>query len=212
MLKSSAVLRPLVRSTRRAIVPLPLAARPSPLSRTLLLRPFTSSSFLQNSSSSLPPPKASPEASTSTSADGTTVTGTKVPIGQIDRRLQITFTCTAQVPLSFSSGDHKTVPGTETAVQEGEEARNCGHRSTHEFSRRSYEKGIVLVECPGCGNRHLIADNLSWFSQTPSPAHPNGQEFGKESRRTVEDLMREKGEQVKWLDGGLQGGTWELEG
>ena len=51
------------------------------------------------------------------------------PIGKIESRLSITFTC--------------TVPG-------------CGHRSSHEFSRHSYEKGIVLVQCPGCESRHLI--------------------------------------------------------
>ncbi len=29
----------------------------------------------------------------------------------------------------------------------------CGHRSTHEFSKRSYEKGIVIIQCPSCKNR-----------------------------------------------------------
>lgn len=41
-------------------------------------------------------------------------------------RLSLTFTC--------------TVPQCET-------------RSTHEFTRRSYERGIVIVQCPGCKNR-----------------------------------------------------------
>jgi protein import protein ZIM17 len=44
----------------------------------------------------------------------------------VEPRLQITFTC--------------TVP-------------DCGTRSTHEFSKRSYTSGIVLIECPGCKNR-----------------------------------------------------------
>ena len=34
-------------------------------------------------------------------------------------------------------------------------ANRCGHRSTHEFSRRSYQKGIVLVQCPNCKNRYV---------------------------------------------------------
>lgn len=51
------------------------------------------------------------------------------PIGRIQRRLSITFTC--------------TVP-------------DCGERSSHEFSRQAYEKGIVLVQCPKCDSRHLI--------------------------------------------------------
>lgn len=59
---------------------------------------------------------------------------------------------------------------------------DCGHRSTHEFAKRSYEKGIVLVQCPGCKNRsvlepnkaailiirHLIADHLGWFKVSSS--------------------------------------------
>lgn len=51
------------------------------------------------------------------------------PIGKIERRLSITFTC--------------TVP-------------DCGHRSSHEFSRLAYERGIVLCQCPACLTRHLI--------------------------------------------------------
>lgn len=51
------------------------------------------------------------------------------PIGKLERRLSITFTC--------------TVPA-------------CGHRSSHEFSRHAYEKGIVLCQCPECHSRHLI--------------------------------------------------------
>jgi len=144
--------------------------------------------------------------------------------------LQITFTCTAAVPVDGRS-IAEIVPGEEV------DGKQCGHRSTHEFSRRSYEKGIVLVECPGCKNRHLIgeqppwrsemsrvrergltsgyvysaADNLEWFSQTPSPAHPEGLAIGDKQSRTVEGLMKEKGEKVKWLDGGDQGSTWMLE-
>ncbi|GJN90405.1 hypothetical protein Rhopal_003416-T1 [Rhodotorula paludigena] len=82
------------------------------------------------------------------------------PIGRVDRRLRITFTCTA--PSSSEEG-----------------AGQCGHRSTHEFSRRSYEKGVVIVQCPG-------------------PASPLGQAIGSERARTVEDLMRERGEEVRW--------------
>ena len=41
-------------------------------------------------------------------------------------RLSLTFTC--------------TVP-------------QCNTRSSHEFTKRSYERGIVIVQCPGCKNR-----------------------------------------------------------
>ncbi len=36
-------------------------------------------------------------------------------------------------------------------------------RSAKVFSRQSYEKGIVIVQCAGCQGRHLIADRLGWF-------------------------------------------------
>lgn len=62
--------------------------------------------------------------------------GGSVPIGRVEPKLAITFTCTVE---------------------------GCGERSTHEFTKRSYTKGIVIVQCPGCKNRHLIADHLGWF-------------------------------------------------
>ncbi|TFY68284.1 hypothetical protein EVG20_g3626 [Dentipellis fragilis] len=64
---------------------------------------------------------------------------------------------------------------------------NCNERSTHQFTKRAYEKGIVLVECPGCKNRHLIADHLGWFKESTQD--------GK--LRTVEDLLRHRGENVR---------------
>lgn len=66
-------------------------------------------------------------------------------------------------------------------------ADNCGHRSTHEFTYHAYTKGIVLITCPGCRNRHLIADHIGWFKESTQD--------GK--LRTVEDLLRARGEQVQ---------------
>ncbi len=92
-------------------------------------------------------------------------------------RLQLTFTCTVE---------------------------SCSERSTHEFTKRAYETGIVLVTCPKCKNRfevvhitvffcftqthfrHLIADHIGWFKEST---------FGGQLK-TVEDLMRAKGEKV----------------
>ncbi len=39
----------------------------------------------------------------------------------------------------------------------------CGTRAVKSFSKRSYETGVVIVTCPGCEARHLVADNLVRF-------------------------------------------------
>ncbi|CAG8608928.1 8965_t:CDS:2 [Acaulospora morrowiae] len=69
-----------------------------------------------------------------------------------DRRLLISFTC-----------------------------KVCLHRSTKTMSKLAYEQGVVLIECPSCLNRHLIADHLGYF---------------RDKRTTVEDLMLEQGEKI----------------
>lgn len=58
----------------------------------------------------------------------------------------------------------------------------CSERSHHVMSKIAYTKGVVLIQCPGCKNRHLIADNLGWF---------------RDSKTTVEDLVKEKGEAIR---------------
>lgn len=70
----------------------------------------------------------------------------------------------------------------------------CGTRSKHKVSKQGYHHGTVLIACPGCKNRHVIADHLKIFG---------------DRRVTVEDLMREKGQLVKrgTLDGDME--FWE---
>ncbi|GAA94193.1 uncharacterized protein L969DRAFT_373044 [Mixia osmundae IAM 14324] len=84
-------------------------------------------------------------------------------LGKVEPKLQITFTCTAP-------------------------ACTTRHRSTHQFSKRSYETGIVLIECPECHTRHLIADHLGWFSS--EDLTNNGQ------TRTIEEILKAKGQTV----------------
>jgi len=67
----------------------------------------------------------------------------------------------------------------------------CNTRNSRRFSKLSYEKGIVIVECDGCGNNHLIADNLGWFPDTGC--------------RNIEEILSSKGEKVKRING-----CWEL--
>lgn len=75
------------------------------------------------------------------------------PLGKIDKpTYQLTFTCKA-----------------------------CGDRSSHLVSKQAYHGGTVLIQCPSCKNRHLIADNLKIFG---------------DNKRTLEDILKAKGENV----------------
>jgi hypothetical protein len=41
----------------------------------------------------------------------------------------------------------------------------CETRGSRAFSREAYETGVVIVECPSCDSRHLVADHLGWFGE-----------------------------------------------
>eukprot|EP00887_Chlorella_sp_A99_P004876 scaffold4.g4876.t1 len=66
----------------------------------------------------------------------------------------------------------------------------CDTRSAKAFSKQSYESGLVIVECPGCHARHLIADHLGWFG----------------SKGNVEDFAAERGGMVmrRMVDGTVE--------
>jgi protein import protein ZIM17 len=88
-----------------------------------------------SSSSSSPPSSSSSntlnlgggEKTTAQETEQTPVAGRQA-LGKIEPKLSITFTCTVE---------------------------GCGRRSTHEFTKHAYEKGIVLIQCPGCKNRYI---------------------------------------------------------
>ena len=56
----------------------------------------------------------------------------------------------------------------------------CEVRSAKAFSKIAYNSGVVIVQCPGCGARHLIADHLGWFG----------------SAGTIEEFAQERGQTV----------------
>ncbi|CAL9732569.1 mitochondrial protein import protein Zim17p [Monosporozyma unispora] len=59
--------------------------------------------------------------------------------------------------------------------------KKCNTRSSHTMSKQAYTKGTVLIQCPGCKNRHLIADHLKIFH---------------DHNINIEDIMKAKGEDV----------------
>ena len=54
------------------------------------------------------------------------------------------------------------------------------------FSRQAYEHGVVIVRCPACDVRHLVADRKGWFGD----------------RGSVEDFLKGKGK--GWARGRMQ--------
>ncbi len=68
----------------------------------------------------------------------------------------------------------------------------CEVRSAKAFSKVAYTEGVVIVECPNCSARHLIADNLGWFG----------------TKGTIEEFAKERGETILTK---LEDNTLELE-
>jgi hypothetical protein len=81
-----------------------------------------------------------------------TATTTTLNIGRIQPKLELHYTCGV-----------------------------CELRSTKQFSRVAYEKGVVIIRCGGCESLHLISDNLGWFGD----------------EKNVEEIMRKRGEAVE---------------
>ncbi|KAK4144890.1 DNL zinc finger-domain-containing protein [Dichotomopilus funicola] len=83
--------------------------------------------------------------------------------------------------------------------------RPCSTRSRHRISKQGYHHGTVLVACPECKNKHVISDHLRIFSDASEA-------------RTVEEILREKGETIRkgtvvvgGQEGEGEGGSGDME-
>ena len=99
----------------------------------------------------------------------------------------------------------------------------CNTRSARQFSKQSYEEGVVLIRCPGCDNLHLFAVRVGSLSNMREAvvqplfsrqstcfsclsltlrgmvcAQDRLGWFDDESV-DIETIMREKGEEVGWV-------------
>lgn len=101
--------------------------------------------------------------------------------GQIDADARITR------GLHFAA-EMPTVAGISTKATDASDKMyivftccNCETRAVKGFAKSSYESGVVLVQCPGCKKRHVIADHLGWFGP----------------EKNVEEILAGKGETAK---------------
>lgn len=67
--------------------------------------------------------------------------------------------------------------------------KKCNTRSSHTFSKQAYTKGTVAIQCPGCKNRHLIADNLKIFKDNKFSLEQVLKARGENLTTTTEDLV-----------------------
>ena len=112
--------------------------------------------------------------------------------------------------MSPTSDDSKTLEAPQTSPQNGEGDASlsdipgsqtggkklaivftctvCGTRSAKQFTEHAYNNGVVIVQCPGCNNRHLIADHLGFFTDSDQEGW------------TIEKAMENMGENVKLVN------------
>jgi len=88
----------------------------------------------------------------------------------------------------------------------------CETRAVRGFSRQAYENGVVIVTCPGCLNKHVVADRMGWFGEPGSVEDFITQAAGKGTSDVVPKVVLgsvtlEPGNE----DGTLEINTQELE-
>jgi protein import protein ZIM17 len=79
----------------------------------------------------------------------------------------------------------------------------CQHRSSHRMSKQGYHHGTILITCPGCKGRHLIADHLKVSPRKEQCLHPHSltriytHQIFSDKAITLEDILAQKGQLLK---------------
>lgn len=96
---------------------------------------------------------------------------------------------------SSQSGSTAQFQGEKPQLMIAFTCKKCNTRSSHTFSKQAYQTGLVLIQCPGCQGRHLIADNLKIFSDNNFDLEKyladSGQSVGGVDTLVFEDIPKD---------------------
>ncbi|KAL2434791.1 hypothetical protein ABEF95_007418 [Exophiala dermatitidis] len=87
--------------------------------------------------------------------------------------------CESSLAIPEDKKPQQEVPKDVPSYQLSFTCKPCLFRSTHKVTKHGYHHGTVLITCPSCKARHVIADHLKVFLDTKS---------------TLEDILRERAE------------------
>ncbi|KAL0482415.1 hypothetical protein AKO1_013057 [Acrasis kona] len=103
---------------------------------------------------------------------------------------------------------YKNIVKLEPRMQMIYTCKKCSTRSIAEFEKSSYERGVVIVTCPGCKNNHLVADHLGYFDHIPNrkiedeggAKRVTQQELSEEDLKRLQDHIDRKKEKDQQKD------------
>jgi len=101
---------------------------------------------------------------------------------------------------SSSSSSLSDIPGSQTGGKKLAIIYTCNvceTRSAKQFTEHAYNNGVVIVQCPGCQNRHLIADNLGFFADPDELSDDNGENDMTERGWNIQKALERMGENVQ---------------